>query len=884
MWLLDYQGTLLCQPTLQEGSYAVRDFFVTSCSFYNSCQPISGLTCSDGSQCLMYQGNPYFGQIDLAAGTYAHVYSDNNCYSTPLTTYPAPDPDDYGIFNIWDIYQPASIWLHRYDTQQTVCDDSSGYAKIFFTCYQYSCPSGYTLKASPQTIYEVDQVPYTALCCDAPTTITSTTITSTTFSSTSSSTVSSSTASSITAAVREILETWTQLSAPNQSDSNVNESGVFAELSLSTEVGTVKVVALSPTTVTDSVPVSVGDENSSAGVEVPADLLAEISDGAPVLLSITLATEDFAAKFSNLPVAGDAEGTDAPIKLASKPLIFSLFGADGKPLDIGRKLQTPLVLSLEASDAAAVGAYWDEEAARWSTEGVQNLVAPERRLRQTSDFILAFESEQLAPVFAGILQALSCSTFAQIATETGLHRMTRTEWLTRASTLVVFCFVGLSLLALCAAHRQDWKAQQAIAKEDRNALHFHTQESLKEDVGAWCWCPSGGWLLSQCRRLVATLLKVGRLGPFVGETLVNHCIEAIHSHRSRVEKQSLRALLRHGSGKLRRSQTRDAMEILGRLGNSSHNLDIHGHGFSSVEEFVEGPWHMRVRLLLPAKHPWLTPLRFCAFVRASVRTALLILKLAGAGAVAALFFSSDAQLDDSDSGCRVADDFISQLVRKFWISVVSLFIGDAVILFLFLVQWRRTVRQESWTSRKMARQKCVWRLRLLCFWVLSLGYGGCCLFYCLLFLANVSAKDGLDWLEAMAFALVQDLVLVPVCVAVLLGLAATLALTCSRSVREGAENRWIEDSTFFSSCPADKFNGRGPGERGENANQDEAADIAIMDILQDAETIDDDLLENLASLGVLLNEASDELALGESSDSESFWGECVENHADFLRI
>ena len=70
----------------------------------------------------------------------------------------------------------------------------------------------------------------------------------------------------------------------------------------------------------DSVPISVGDENSSAGVEagwasphgrvsasvthgwqracvdclrceVPADLLAEISGGAPGLLSITLATE-----------------------------------------------------------------------------------------------------------------------------------------------------------------------------------------------------------------------------------------------------------------------------------------------------------------------------------------------------------------------------------------------------------------------------------------------------------------------------------------------------------------------------------------------------------------------------------------------------------------
>ncbi|CAE7383993.1 HERC2 [Symbiodinium natans] len=772
------------------------------------------------------------------------VYADGNCASS-LTSFHANGVDAYGLYDFWDNYRPGSIWLHQYDTQLTTCDETGGHAGIYFTCASYTCPSGYTQKANPSTLYAVDD-----------------------------------------AAVREILKTWTQLNALNLSDSNAsNESGLLAEFSLSTEVGTVKVVALSPTMAADSVAISAADENSSASVEVPADLLAEISDGSPVLLSITLATEDVAAKFSNLPGPGDAEGADAPIKLASKPLIFSLRGVDGKALEIGRKLQTPLVLRLEATDAAAVGAYWDEEAARWSTEGVRNLAAPERRLRETVDTILAFETDQLAPMFAGILQALSCSTFAQIATETGLRRMARTEWLTRAATIVVFCFVGLSLLALCAAHRQDWKAQKAIAEEDRHALHFHTQESLK-DVGAWC--PSGGWLLSQCRLLAGTLLRVGSLGAFVGKTLVNHCIEAIHSHRSRVEKQSLRALLRHGSGKLRRSQTRDAMEILGRTGTASHNLDIHGTGFSSVEEFVQGPWHVRVRLLLPAKHPWLAPLRYCAFVRASVRTALLILKLAGAGTVAALFFSTDAQLDDNDSRCSVADDLISKLMRKFWISVVSLFVGDAVILFLFLVQWRRTVRKESWTDRKMARQRCVWRLRSLCFWVLSVAYAGCCLFYCLLFLANVTPQDGLDWLEAMAYALVQDLVLVPLSVAVLLGLAATVALACSRRVREGAENRWIEDSTFFSSCPADKFNGR--GERGENANQDEAlGDINVMDLVEDASSIDDDLLENLASLVQLsLDDASSnpEQALGvDSGDPEGSleeWG--MESHADFLRI
>ena len=97
--------------------------------------------------------------------------------------------------------------------------------------------------------------------------------------------------------------------------------GDFCRHALATQIAVavvVQVVALSPTMAADSVAISAADENSSASVEagwapphrrvcashmcgrglgsspcfeVPADLLAEISDGSPVLLSITLATE-----------------------------------------------------------------------------------------------------------------------------------------------------------------------------------------------------------------------------------------------------------------------------------------------------------------------------------------------------------------------------------------------------------------------------------------------------------------------------------------------------------------------------------------------------------------------------------------------------------------
>ena len=52
-----------------------------------------------------------------------------------------------------------------------------------------------------------------------------------------------------------------------------------------------------------------------------------------------------------------------------------------------------------------------------------------------------------------------------------------------------------SLLALCAAHRQDWKAQQAIAKEDRHTLHFHTKESLKDTLICISFCSSLPWVV-----------------------------------------------------------------------------------------------------------------------------------------------------------------------------------------------------------------------------------------------------------------------------------------------------------------------------------------------------------------------------------------------------
>lgn len=71
------------------------------------------------------------------------------------------------------------------------------------------------------------------------------------------------------------------------------------------------------------------------------------------------------------------------------------------------------------------------------------------------------------------------------------------------------------------------------------------------------------------------------------------------------------------------------------------------------------------------------------FTSHTTRTTLIIMKLISAAAAAALFFSSEAETPDSDPECEQPEELWREMVQNFTVGVLSAFLGDAVIFFVF---------------------------------------------------------------------------------------------------------------------------------------------------------------------------------------------------------
>ena len=85
---------------------------------------------------------------------------------------------------------------------------------------------------------------------------------------------------------------------------------------------------------------------------------------------------------------------------------------------------------------------------------------------------------------------------------------------------------------------------------------------------------------------------------------------------------------------------------------------------------------------------------------------------------------------------------------------------------LALVQQRRVIVRDFWTSEMRARQLRVWRRRQLTFWALwfsIFAFFVLCILSCL---ANVGTLDAAKWLESTGMSVLQDLALKPMLLAV----------------------------------------------------------------------------------------------------------------------
>ena len=625
----------------------------------------------------------------------------------------------------------------------------------------------------------------------------------------------------------------------NTSANATETGGVLGQVSTKTETGTLKVAALSPEAVEasgDSVVIPAGD--TGAKVEVPADLLfqaAELSQEAgvsgPVLLSLTSMSEETANSFVDPRNEGQLTAS-----LQSQPLSINLRSPDGTALELGQ-LRTPLEFVLKANPNASC-AYWDEAESRWSEEGLEKV------LHDTPGEIKCLTSHLsiFAAVFHTIwdtaVSVLQCSSAWVLMSEKGFQKLIAParQWMTSSPAISVFVVIGLFLLVQSRAAYVDRQAERMVPWEEVEAVLLrdkvvddtpedtYTYEEVPRRRGraraACCsgvtalkeWCC---WCAGICFGVENILTVVTEMIPNAPEASVNRCIRSLHAHRSGVAADSLEILVNDGDkfhlqedsegrpvqvsrSNARRSRFSAVVHEMGRnLGefaaaarNLSARWNVHLHGAGAVQSMLKRQWCVRICLLFPAFHPWVALLRYSIITPRKVRAALIFLKLCTAGATNALFFTGTTPGPDDDPSCRQKGNFLQTLTRNSVVGFLSAFLGDCIIFTLFLVQARKVVEKE-WTDEIKAWQRSIWRCRRTCFWLLWLTYTIATLCYVMLFLANMRLQDAHDWIVATAVSLLQDLVLLPAAVALVLGTLATCALQ-SRRIRKNIEDKWLE--------------------------------------------------------------------------------------------
>jgi len=643
------------------------------------------------------------------------------------------------------------------------------------------------------------------------TTLTSTSTTSVSSTGTTSSATSSTAATDearevmrkqeAEAAVKE-AEAATEVAVQDllKSLNNTGDNGVMGEVVDTTEAGALKVVAYDVEALMSSGQnATVSMENSSIGAEVPVDVLAQaqvlVGDG-PVLLGVVSLSEDLAKKFSNPPAdggPGQGQGPKAAI-LRSSPIVVEVRNKNGGIVDLG-KLQSPMVVQLEVphDNGTVKCAYWNEREAFWETDGLVRLELRAGVLRCQTHRLGIFGG---VDVFEELENVLKCSSLSEVLTADGIAKLARPGWLLRTPTVIYLCFLLLFALLLSYGHHMDRQAERAIPSKNRQVTLLREDDGQK--ATGLCRCNMLRGLCSQVAGQVVFLAGLRRPKQFAKkriQSLIDNSISQILAYRMGLDMISINALIPDSERSIQKLREEEeepmsrsrgcfcqpawmkqvesrARNLAARAGEMAQRasrvhpvtskeahsqiaqlLDLHRAGNSAVNTVLRGNMRALTLELLPAVHAYSAILRCYSITPVSIQICAIILKILSACFINAIFLTSSAKREDVEGCDSEMLTFEQQLVRGFWIGLLSAVLSDVIILCLLLIQKPspKKINQEKWDQ-----QVSKWRCRRCVFWVAAACYAAVCVFYVLVFLASVTYEDSQAWLGATSWSLLKE--------------------------------------------------------------------------------------------------------------------------------
>lgn len=182
-------------------------------------------------------------------------------------------------------------------------------------------------------------------------------------------------------------------------------------------------------------------------------------------------------------------------------------------------------------------------------------------------------------------------------------------------------------------------------------------------------------------------------------------------------------------------------------------------------------------------NPVSTTLNISIFASCKMRALLLIVEISGSLMVTCLFFTATGTVTGRRSSAKCQDEDLKRQLSYQVGRVLAIAVGAVVTSWIpvtFLgslrtIGFKKFEREGSPEWRKQLR---IWEVQNILVWVCGSVYAACCLFFTVTFLANISIGDHNQFTLTAAVSFVQDSVVLPLGLALLLPLAAQLFLSC----------------------------------------------------------------------------------------------------------
>lgn len=168
----------------------------------------------------------------------------------------------------------------------------------------------------------------------------------------------------------------------------------------------------------------------------------------------------------------------------------------------------------------------------------------------------------------------------------------------------------------------------------------------------------------------------------------------------------------------------------------------------------------------------------CDFVTCHARLLLLSAELLGSTAVATLFFHATGSMTGKRSRgeCSPPLGLFEQIGRLLAIGLVALVLASLPVCLLASLNSRGLRKCRGAGSPEWQRQIRIWRVQDAAALCLGLLYNVCCSLFVFAFLANIAEKDLPKWAFTTGTSILEDVMVIPICVGVLVPVAAMGAL------------------------------------------------------------------------------------------------------------